>query len=111
MTQMEQPEYHGHLEKDTIAYSHPGIVRAAAGADDIFYISDDQLGARFKFHKEVGFGNWGSVWVAEPRSVESQLAGQEVRLGRKAAVGGGMEACGKVAVKLVHRQKSDVSAK
>lgn len=92
-----------------MAYTHPGIVRAAAAADDIFYISDGQLGSRFNFDKEIGYGNWGSVWVAKPRRGPLRADGREVKLGRRSASAGGMEAEGKVAVKLVHRQKCDVS--
>lgn len=106
----ERPMYYHHLENDeTMANSHPGIVRAAAGADDIFYISDDQLGSRFSFYKEIGFGNWGSVWIARPRLGALRADGMEVRRGRKSAAYGGGQGRGKVAVKLVHRQKSDVS--
>ncbi|GAA5872039.1 hypothetical protein JCM16303_000953 [Sporobolomyces ruberrimus] len=39
-------------------------VRDRAEADGVFHWSDDALTKRFMFSKEVGFGNWGSLWLA-----------------------------------------------
>ncbi|EUC62064.1 kinase [Rhizoctonia solani AG-3 Rhs1AP] len=60
---------------------------------DIFSLSDQQLSDKLKFVKEVGFGNWGSVWLCETRLAEEQSAfGSQV------------------AVKLVHRSKTPTTA-
>ncbi|CAE6409519.1 unnamed protein product [Rhizoctonia solani] len=58
-------------------------------SNDIFSLSDQQLSDKMKFVKEVGFGNWGSVWLCEPRLAEERAA-----LGSQ------------IAVKLVHRSKT-----
>ncbi|CAE6423777.1 unnamed protein product [Rhizoctonia solani] len=58
-------------------------------SSDIFSLSDQQLSDKMKFVKEVGFGNWGSVWLCEPRLAEER------------AVFGSQ-----IAVKLVHRSKT-----
>lgn len=49
--------------------------------------SDSQLASKYTFEKEIGFGNWGSCWLAETRDSKD-----------------GKEKEKKVAVKLVHRQ-------
>lgn len=97
------------LEENT----HPHIT-AAASADDIFSLTDQQLADRFSFISEIGFGNWGSVWLCKPKHVRSSALGTSgktgmVRLGKMAAAGGGSGAGGKVAIKLVHRSKTPVS--
>ncbi|CAE6518325.1 unnamed protein product [Rhizoctonia solani] len=62
-------------------------------SSDIFSLSDQQLSDKLKFVKEVGFGNWGSVWLCEPRFPEERaLFGTQV------------------AVKLVHRSKTPTTA-
>ena len=101
-------------EDPTIALSHPGVSGVTVGADDIFSLTDQQLSDRFTFISEIGFGNWGSVWLCKPKHHRSSALGQyghsaTVRLGRAAAASGGSGAGGKVAVKLVHRSKSAVS--
>ncbi|CAE7185958.1 unnamed protein product [Rhizoctonia solani] len=62
-------------------------------SSDIFSLSDQQLSDKLKFVKEVGFGNWGSVWLCEPRLAEEQaMFGPQI------------------AVKLVHRSKTPTTA-
>ncbi|KDQ20831.1 hypothetical protein BOTBODRAFT_101107 [Botryobasidium botryosum FD-172 SS1] len=61
-------------------------------ASDIFSISDQQLSDKLEFIKEIGFGNWGSVWACRPK------------------VGDVSETRYKVAVKLVHRSKTPTTA-
>ncbi|EEB89572.1 hypothetical protein MPER_12312 [Moniliophthora perniciosa FA553] len=40
-------------------------------SNDVFSFADDEeLTHRLRFIKEVGFGNWGSVWQCEPRSFD-----------------------------------------
>ncbi|KAK7028128.1 hypothetical protein VNI00_014943 [Paramarasmius palmivorus] len=40
-------------------------------SSDVFSFADDEeLTHRLRFIKEVGFGNWGSVWQCEPRSMD-----------------------------------------
>jgi hypothetical protein len=108
---------HGHGYVNDLATaageSYPGIT-AATKADAVFMITDQQLSDRFSFEKEIGFGNWGSVWLCKLRRVRSELSmpqsyGYEVRLGRAAALSGGGGAGGKVAIKLVHRNQDPVS--
>jgi protein-serine/threonine kinase len=106
---------HGYVQDLATAAgeSYPGIT-AATKADAVFMITDQQLSDRFSFEKEIGFGNWGSVWLCKLRRVRSELSmpqshGYEVRLGRAAALSGGGGAGGKVAIKLVHRNQDPVS--
>ena len=98
----------------TADQSHPNVARVTAAADDIFSLSDEQLADRFLFVEEIGFGNWGSVWKCKPKygrasALAADPKGAASRLGRVAAAGGGSGAGGKVAVKLVHREKTPVS--
>ena len=81
---------------------HPHI-SAATHEDDIFSLTDEQLSDRFTFISEIGFGNWGSVWMCKPKRVRSVMLGEEgeggggttLRLGRMGrrveGVGGGWE--------------------
>lgn len=82
-------------------------------SDDIFLMTDQQLGERFMFSHEIGFGNWGSVWVGRPRHYRASALEKRIpggRMGRMAAAGGGYGAGGKVAFKLIHREKTAVSS-
>ncbi|KAK8858890.1 hypothetical protein IAR55_003121 [Kwoniella newhampshirensis] len=96
--------------------AHPHIYAMTSQVDDIFSLTDEQLANRFIFISEVGFGNWGSVWLCKPkrprasRLGDGDAQGMVVKLGRKAAAGGGSGACGKVAIKLVHRTNSETTA-
>ncbi|OSD07458.1 hypothetical protein PYCCODRAFT_1358875 [Trametes coccinea BRFM310] len=64
-------------------------------ATDIFSISDQVLADRLQFIEEIGFGNWGSVWLCRPKpSSSSQDPVRE----------------NKIAVKLVHRSKTSTTA-
>ena len=91
--------------------SHPNIA-AAASADEVILMTDQELSDRFTFMSEIGFGNWGSVWLCKPKhcraSAHRELGGV-AKLGKMAAAGGGSGAGGKVALKLVHRTKTIVS--
>ncbi|EIN12938.1 kinase-like protein [Punctularia strigosozonata HHB-11173 SS5] len=62
------------------------------GATDVFSISDQTLAQKLHFVNEIGFGNWGSVWLCRPRSGHDKLSDA------------------KVAVKLVHRNKSKTAS-
>ncbi|TFK52188.1 hypothetical protein OE88DRAFT_1657290 [Heliocybe sulcata] len=66
-------------------------------ATDIFSISDEVLEEQFQFIEEIGFGNWGSVWLCRPK----EDLPTEVHESLQRA---------KVAVKLVHRSKTSTSA-
>ncbi|CAE6498339.1 unnamed protein product [Rhizoctonia solani] len=70
-----------------------GISTSEQQSSDIFSLSDQQLSDKLKFVKEVGFGNWGSVWLCEHRFAEEQAT-----LGTQ------------LAVKLVHRSKTPTTA-
>ncbi|KAJ1309954.1 hypothetical protein OPQ81_006713 [Rhizoctonia solani] len=70
-----------------------GISTGEHQSSDIFSLSDQQLSDKLKFVKEVGFGNWGSVWLCESRFPEEQaMFGHQI------------------AVKLVHRSKTPTTA-
>ncbi|WVQ96253.1 hypothetical protein IAU59_003357 [Kwoniella sp. CBS 9459] len=93
---------------------HPALTKIIEGTDDVFSITDEQLSQRFKFVKEIGFGNWGSVWRCKPKPIHyGPIMGAYnhfKRLGSKAANSGGYGAGGKVAVKLVHRSRDATTA-
>lgn len=103
-------------EVDDDALKHPHLRQMVAASDDIFYLTDKQLGERFCFDQEIGFGNWGSVWRVRPRYSRASQLGHPgegkgkpgTRLGRVSAAGGGSGAGGKVAIKLVHRERTAV---
>ncbi|TFK91868.1 hypothetical protein K466DRAFT_481834 [Polyporus arcularius HHB13444] len=63
-------------------------------ASDIFSISDQVLADRLQFIEEIGFGNWGSVWLCQPKGESSANPLQD----------------SKIAVKLVHRSKTSTTA-
>ena len=96
------------------------MFHSTKGADDIYSVSDQGLADTFKFIEEVcitphspwfcliqrfqvGFGNWGSVWLCEQRiaSPGSQMA---------------IDICAeepldcRVAVKIVHRNKTPTTS-
>ncbi|KAI0291220.1 hypothetical protein B0F90DRAFT_389811 [Multifurca ochricompacta] len=62
-----------------------------SNASDIFSLSDRVLAEKLQFIKEIGFGNWGSVWLCQPRVSDSV---DDTKL----------------AVKLVHRSKTATTA-
>jgi hypothetical protein len=88
-------------------YPHPKA--AIEGSDDIFACSDEHFNTRFELIKEIGSGNWGSVWKARPLHVNSSRADmrQVRRLGRASALSQGSRAGGMVAIKLVKQDRSD----
>ncbi|CAL1712476.1 unnamed protein product [Somion occarium] len=68
-------------------------------ATDIFSITDQVLADRLHFIEEIGFGNWGSVWLCRPKpdpssSTDLPNATNDSR----------------IAVKLVHRSKTSTTA-
>ncbi|KAG1818692.1 kinase-like domain-containing protein [Suillus subaureus] len=67
---------------------------SATEANDVFSLSDHLLAERLQFVKEIGFGNWGSVWLCRPKSSSSSNKHKDVE----------------VAVKLVHRSKTSTTA-
>jgi protein-serine/threonine kinase len=94
-------------ERDLIVVNR---MQRSLGIDDIFLMTSQQLFDSFHFIKEVGYGNWGSVWQCVPRHTGSVRMGNvPLHLGKKAAAFGGYGAGGRVAVKLVHRRNSKVS--
>jgi len=96
-------------ERDLIAVNQ---MQRMLGVNDIFKMTTQQLFESFHFIKEVGFGNWGSVWQCVPRRTRSvHINDIPLNLGKKAAAFGGYGAGGRVAVKLVHRRKVDVSCR
>ncbi|KIM43002.1 hypothetical protein M413DRAFT_69969 [Hebeloma cylindrosporum] len=66
-------------------------------SNDIFSLSDQILSDRLEFIEEIGFGNWGSVWLCRPKPATTP-EGVVKPLGQK------------LAVKLVHRSKTSTTA-
>ncbi|KZT28346.1 hypothetical protein NEOLEDRAFT_916115 [Neolentinus lepideus HHB14362 ss-1] len=66
-------------------------------ATDIFSISDQVLAEKFQFIEEIGFGNWGSVWLCRPKEDPSTEVHESLQHA-------------KVAVKVVHRSKTPTTA-
>ncbi|KAF9525504.1 kinase-like domain-containing protein [Crepidotus variabilis] len=66
-------------------------------SNDVFSLSNEVLSERLQFIQEIGFGNWGSVWLCQPRPVTAP-DGSVRPLGQK------------LAVKLVHRSKTPTTA-
>ena len=97
------------IQPEDPTLTHPHVAEAAAASDHIFHLTDEQLSDRFNFVKEIGYGNWGSVWLCRPKHPKGKDEGPMSTLGRSAAAGGGSKSAGKVAIKLVHRSKSPVS--
>ncbi|KAF8645210.1 hypothetical protein AX16_008037 [Volvariella volvacea WC 439] len=65
---------------------------------DIFSLSDQVLADKLEFVEEIGFGNWGSVWLCRPKaSAKSETSRVTV-------------CAQKIAVKLVHRSKTSTTA-
>ncbi|KAF8887180.1 hypothetical protein BD779DRAFT_1528545 [Infundibulicybe gibba] len=65
---------------------------------DIFSLSDQVLSDRLQFIEEIGFGNWGSVWLCRPKSSSTTADGLTKLHDQK------------IAVKLVHRSKTSTTA-
>ncbi|KAJ3572947.1 hypothetical protein NP233_g2751 [Leucocoprinus birnbaumii] len=68
-----------------------------AEKSDVFSISDQALSDRLQFIQEIGYGNWGSVWLCRPK-LSSSSDGLGTAKGQK------------IAVKLVHRSKTSTTA-
>ncbi|KAJ6621778.1 hypothetical protein B0H10DRAFT_2015719 [Mycena sp. CBHHK59/15] len=70
------------------------------GSTDVFSLSDSELALQLQFVEEIGFGNWGSVWLCSPKEEpNSPSADGLVRVQAT-----------KIAVKLVHRSKTSTTA-
>lgn len=66
---------------------------------DVFSLTDQDLAEKLQFVEEIGFGNWGSVWLCRPKI--SSDASDEDRIQNREQ---------KIAVKLVHRSKTTTTA-
>ncbi|CAK5270444.1 unnamed protein product, partial [Mycena citricolor] len=73
------------------------------GSTDVFSVSDQVLSEKLQFIEEIGFGNWGSVWLCQPKpsSPNGDNADEEGIVRVREA---------KIAVKLVHRSKTSTTA-
>ncbi|KAJ7784292.1 hypothetical protein B0H16DRAFT_1491934 [Mycena metata] len=70
------------------------------GSTDVFSLSDQVLSDKLQFVEEIGYGNWGSVWLCRPKEDPgSPTADGLVKLQET-----------KIAVKLVHRSKTSTTA-
>jgi len=99
-------------EEDDAGLRLPHLQNLVNTSDDIFMMTDQMLGERFTFAHEIGFGNWGSVWVGKPRHYRASTLEKRIpggRMGKMAAANGGYGAGGKVAFKLIYREKTAVS--
>nr|XP_019013084.1 CAMK/CAMKL protein kinase [Kwoniella pini CBS 10737]OCF51865.1 CAMK/CAMKL protein kinase [Kwoniella pini CBS 10737] len=111
----QEDQYEEKEVEDTL---HPAISSITSGTDDIFCLTDQQLTDGFTFIREIGFGNWGSVWLCKPKHHkhllnQGRLSTNEraiVKLGKKSILTAGSGAGGKVAIKLVHRSKTPTTA-
>ncbi|PPQ85184.1 hypothetical protein CVT25_004191 [Psilocybe cyanescens] len=79
---------------DTIAAQ---LQNLPAESNDIFSLTDQILSDRLEFIEEIGFGNWGSVWLCKPKPTTTK-DGVVRPIGSK------------LAVKLVHRSKTATTA-
>ncbi|KAH8824981.1 hypothetical protein DL96DRAFT_1467433 [Flagelloscypha sp. PMI_526] len=70
-----------------------------SSATDVFSLTDQVLSDKLQFIEEVGFGNWGSVWLAQRKN---SSADDQVTKSHPAGA--------KMAVKLVHRSKTPTTA-
>ncbi|KAF8349484.1 hypothetical protein F5887DRAFT_1235165 [Amanita rubescens] len=74
----------------------PQPSKPKAESTDVFSLTDQDLAEKLKFIEEIGFGNWGSVWLCRPKpSNENDLVKNHEQ---------------KIAVKLVHRSKTATTA-
>ncbi|KAF8799033.1 hypothetical protein BYT27DRAFT_7202794 [Phlegmacium glaucopus] len=78
-------------------YMPPQFPTLPTESTDIFSLSDQVLSDRLEFIEEIGFGNWGSVWLCRPKPATTE-DGVVRPLGQK------------IAVKLVHRAKTSTTA-
>ncbi|KAK0188110.1 hypothetical protein F5146DRAFT_1062051 [Armillaria mellea] len=62
-------------------------------ANDIFSLSDSVLSSKLRFNEEIGFGNWGSVWLCNPKNSPTSHAADDFDRVLQP----------QIAVKLVHR--------
>ncbi|KAJ7643947.1 kinase-like domain-containing protein [Roridomyces roridus] len=79
--------------------------RPQEGSTDVFSLTDQVLSDKLQFIEEIGFGNWGSVWLCRPKE---QLNASPDEPASPAAVAKLQET--KLAVKLVHRSKTSTTA-
>ncbi|KLO07620.1 hypothetical protein SCHPADRAFT_859973 [Schizopora paradoxa] len=76
-----------------MAVANP-VPPVSAPDNDIFSISDAHLAQELQFIKEIGAGNWGCVWLCQPKAESSHASRSKKR----------------VAVKLVFREKKPTTA-
>ena len=82
----------------------------------VYKMEDDGLMQRFLFVEEIGFGNWGSVWLcyhkpgAPALPSSSSSTGEDTSMSDISAAGVDGERSTKLAVKLVHRSGTATSA-
>ncbi|ORX37068.1 hypothetical protein BD324DRAFT_424119 [Kockovaella imperatae] len=96
--------------RDSTDLNHPHLAEEAAASDMVFRLTDEQLSERIHFADEIGFGNWGSVWLCRTRRKRPKGDGPLARLGLGAAAAGGGRNGGMLAAKLVHRAPDPTTA-
>ena len=89
---------------------------ASVPIEGVYKMEDDGLMQRFLFVEEIGFGNWGSVWLcyhkpgAPALPSSSSSTGEDTSMSDISAAGVDGERSTKLAVKLVHRSGTATSA-
>lgn len=86
-------------------HNYDSMRATAAHSEGVVALQDAELSHLFDFVKEIGYGNWGSVWKCKPRPERHRHSHE--RLGLASAAGGGSGAPGIVAIKLVHRREDE----
>ncbi|KAG8930857.1 hypothetical protein FRC02_003598 [Tulasnella sp. 418] len=86
---LEPDSYSGSSHRDASASPNFNLPSSSVTASDVFSLTDDELKERLHFIKEIGYGNWGSVWACFTKDAPTRE---------------------KVAVKLVHREKTPTTA-
>ncbi|KAJ7758141.1 hypothetical protein DFH07DRAFT_818885 [Mycena maculata] len=79
--------------------------RPQEGSTDVFSLSDQDLSDKLQFVEEIGFGNWGSVWLCRPKQDLASSPDDPVSPSTRVKL---QET--KLAVKLVHRSKTSTTA-
>ncbi|KAK2465369.1 hypothetical protein APHAL10511_002723 [Amanita phalloides] len=70
-----------------------------AECTDVYSMTDQDLAKKLQFVEEIGFGNWGSVWLCRPKSSPDSNENDLIKTYEQ-----------KIAVKLVHRSKTATTA-
>ncbi|KAF9568731.1 kinase-like protein [Agrocybe pediades] len=76
--------------------THAQLQNPSAEANDVFSLSDEVLAEQIDFCYEIGYGNWGSVWLCRTKSYATDGA---IKYGKRP-----------LAAKLVFRERTGTAA-